>query len=106
MTKWLLIVCATLGFLTGCANMTPVQKGASAGALVGGVVGGVWGHAAHGITAAQRPGLGAMAGGLVGALAADSLTNDPDYGKSVQQPAVAPPPDVSAPPKRYSTVEK
>lgn len=86
--------------------MTPVQKGASAGALAGGLVGGVWGHAAHGITAAQGAGLGAMAGGLVGALAADSLTKEPDYGKPVTQPPVAPPPEPTARPKRYSTVEK
>lgn len=91
--------------LTGCANMTPVQRGASAGALAGGLIGGVWGHAAHGITAAQGAGLGAMAGGLVGALAADSLKNEPDYGRSEATPPVSPPP-APAPPKRYQTVEK
>ncbi|AXA35855.1 MAG: hypothetical protein D6691_01025 [Candidatus Hydrogenedentota bacterium] len=106
MKKRLLIASVTVALLTGCANMTPVQKGASAGAVAGGLVGGVWGHAAHGITAAQGAGLGAMAGGLVGALAADSLTKEPDYGKPVTRPSVAPPPDPSATPKRYSTVEK
>jgi len=91
--------------LTGCANMSPVQRGASAGALAGGLIGGVWGQAAHGITAAQGAGLGAMAGGLAGAIAADSLTNEPDYGQREQVPQVAPPP-APAPPKRYKTVEK
>jgi hypothetical protein len=98
-----LLAAATL--LSGCANMTPVQRGASAGALAGGLIGGVWGHAAHGITAAQGAGLGAMAGGLVGALAADSLKNEPDYGRPESAPGVAPPP-APAPPKRYQTVEK
>ncbi|MCX7626361.1 MAG: hypothetical protein N2Z21_09150 [Candidatus Sumerlaeaceae bacterium] len=92
-------------FLSGCANMTPVQRGASAGALAGGLIGGVWGHAAHGITAAQGAGLGAMAGGLVGALAADSLKSEPDYGRTEREPVVSPPP-APAPPKRYQTVEK
>lgn len=91
--------------LAGCANMTPVQRGASAGALAGGLIGGVWGHAAHGITAAQGAGLGAVTGGLVGALAADSLKNQPDYGRPDEAPRVAPPP-APAPPKRYRTVEK
>ncbi len=98
----MIIAAATL---TGCASMTPVQKGASAGALAGGLIGGVWGHAAEGITAAQGAGLGAMAGGLVGALAADSLTKEPGYGQPERVPQVAPPP-APAPPKRYQTVEK
>ncbi|MGB9692703.1 MAG: hypothetical protein ACPL7D_11120 [Candidatus Sumerlaeaceae bacterium] len=105
MLKRFFALLATTTLLSGCASMSPVQRGASAGALAGGLVGGVWGHAAHGITAAQGAGLGALTGGLVGALAADSLTNEPDYGKREQAPVVAPPP-APAPPKRYQTVEK
>ncbi len=105
MINRLLALFAATVLLAGCANMTPVQRGASAGALAGGLIGGVWGHAAHGITAAQGAGLGAVTGGLVGALAADSLTKEPGYGRGDQAPAVAPPP-APAPPKRYQTVEK
>ena len=94
MKKLLAVVVASVLF-AGCANMTPVQKGASFGALTGAAIGGVWGHAAAGISGAQGALIGAATGGALGA-AAGSMCNDPGYGNVMQCPP--PPPMVAAPP--------
>jgi uncharacterized membrane protein len=93
------LVTATVAalLLTGCASMTDVQKGASIGALAGAAIGGPWGASAAGISALEGAGIGVVAGGLAGALAADSLTNSPDYGCK-PNPCTPPPPPQPVPP--------
>ncbi|MBX7247136.1 MAG: hypothetical protein K1X53_16690, partial [Candidatus Sumerlaeaceae bacterium] len=81
--------------LSGCAGMTPTQRGAAVGAVAGGTVGAIAGGAAAHVTAVEGAAVGAAIGGLAGALVG---------GKSYDQPrpvSVAPSQPVPRAEKSY-----